>query len=187
MIKGKVLGIKNWNYNTIISNNINNDILFYTNNIVESFNNNINKKFIGFCKTMHNFKLALKDVVTLYEMNGIYKEKKLSITRALEHYVRIKNEFDLITFEELLNIKKEYKKYLESNNQPIDQEEDNDSELSDYYIKKKKLTIFLLIVKVVFLKILNTIITQSIIIMIMTVMMAIMIKKSKIKIIIIQL
>ena len=47
MIKGKVLDIKNWNYNTIISNNINNDILFYTNNIVESFNNNINKKFIG--------------------------------------------------------------------------------------------------------------------------------------------
>ena len=42
----------------------------------------------------------------------------------------------------MLNIKKEYKKYLESNNQPIDQEEDNDSELSDYYIKKKEINYF---------------------------------------------
>lgn len=65
-INGSVLAIKSWNYNTIISNNINNDILFYTNNIVESFNYNLNIKFIGFCKTMHNFKNALKDVINLY-------------------------------------------------------------------------------------------------------------------------
>ena len=43
-IKEKVLNVKNYIFNTIITNNINNDILFYTNNIVESFNNNINKK-----------------------------------------------------------------------------------------------------------------------------------------------
>ena len=76
----------------IISKNLNNDILFYTNNIVESFNNNLNKKFIGFAKTMHNFKNALNDVINLYEMSDAYKEKRLSITRALAHYVNNQNE-----------------------------------------------------------------------------------------------
>ena len=102
---------------------------------------------------MYNFKNALKDVISLYEINGIYKEKNLSITRALEHYVRIKSEFDLINFEDLLNIKKEYKKYLESNNLPLDSDDDNNSESSEYYIKKKRIIIFLLIVKVVYQKI----------------------------------
>ena len=79
-IKGKLLDKKQWNYGNIISKNFNNDILFYTNNIVESFNNNLNNKFIGFTKTMHNFKNALTDVINLYEMSDTYKEKKLSIT-----------------------------------------------------------------------------------------------------------
>jgi len=35
---------------------------------------------------MNNFKNALKDVISLYEMTNKYKEKKLSITSYLEHY-----------------------------------------------------------------------------------------------------
>lgn len=81
-------------------------------------------------------------------MSGQYKEKKLSITRDLEHYVRIKTEFDLINNEELLTIKNTYKNYLLSNNLPIDDNDnDNKSELI-IMLKKKKIIIFLLIVRV---------------------------------------
>ena len=130
-IKGRVLDKKHWNYNNIITNNLNNDILFYTNNIVESFNNNLNKKFIGFAKTMHNFKNALNDVINLYEMSDAYKEKRLSITRALAHYVNNQNEFDLINSKDIVKIKENYKRHLISNKLPIDENDDNKSEESD--------------------------------------------------------
>ena len=45
-----------WNYSNIIFNNLNNNIIFFTNNICESFNRTLNKKYIGYCKTMYNFK-----------------------------------------------------------------------------------------------------------------------------------
>ena len=115
----------------IISKNLNNDILFYTNNIVESFNNNLNNKFKGFTKTMHNFKNALTDVINLYEMSDTYKEKKLSITRALAHYVKSQTEFDLINTKDIVKIKDNYKKYLISNKLPIDENDDNKSEQID--------------------------------------------------------
>jgi len=70
-------------YSNIISNNINNDIIFYTNNIVESFNGILNKKFVGFCKTMNNFKQSLYDVINLYEMKDKYIEKKYLIQELL--------------------------------------------------------------------------------------------------------
>ena len=69
-----------WNYSNIISNNINNDI---------SFNGILNKKFVGFCKIMNNFKQSLYDVINLYEMKDKYIEKKISIT-AFEHYIKKK-------------------------------------------------------------------------------------------------
>ena len=147
-IKGRVLDKKQWNYNNIITNNLNNDLLFYTNNIVESFNNNLNKKFIGFAKTMHNFKNALTDVINLYEMSDTYKEKRLSITRALAHYVKNQNEFDLINSNDIVKIKDNYKKHLISNKLPIDENDDNKSEESDYYLKKKENNFFLQKVKV---------------------------------------
>ena len=59
----------------IISNNIIKDIIFYTKNIVESFNSVINKKFIGFCKTMNNYKQSLFGFINLYEMIEKYSEK----------------------------------------------------------------------------------------------------------------
>ena len=50
--------------------------------IIESFSSNLNRKFIGFSKTMYNFKNALIDVINAYDMSDTYKEKRLSITRA---------------------------------------------------------------------------------------------------------
>ena len=56
-----------WNYNQTILSNINNNIIFYTNNICESFNRTLNKKYIGYCKTMFNFKMCLYDILQIYE------------------------------------------------------------------------------------------------------------------------
>ena len=103
--KESIFNPNNWNYNTLIVNNINNNILFFINNITESFNRTLNKKYIGFTKTMYNFKNAIIDTITLYTMHDTYKEKKLSLARALEHYVKLKDEFDLIESKDLEKIK----------------------------------------------------------------------------------
>ena len=87
---------------------------------MESFNSILNKKFVGFCKTMNNFKNALIDVINLYDMKEKYIEKKLSLTRAFEHFITIKNNFDLITLEDIKLIKRTYKEYLQNNNLPLD-------------------------------------------------------------------
>lgn len=75
-IKGRVFDKKIWNFSQVISNNLNNDLIFYTNNIVESFNSVLNKKFVGFCKTLYNYKNSLIDVISIYDMKSKYKEKK---------------------------------------------------------------------------------------------------------------
>ena len=74
-IKGRIFYKNVWNYNNFVSNNLNNDIIFFTNNIVESFNSVLNKKFVGFCRTMFNYKNNLIDVLSLYNMKDKYKEK----------------------------------------------------------------------------------------------------------------
>ena len=100
-INGRIFDKTIWNYSNVILNSLNNDIIFFTNNIVESFNSIINKKLVGFCKTMFNYKRALLEVITLYEMKDPYKDKKISITRAIEHYCKSKTYFDLITYEDI--------------------------------------------------------------------------------------
>ena len=90
--------LNNWNYNSLLINSVNNNILFYTNNITESFNRTLNKKYIGFCRTMLKFNNAIIDTINLYKMHNIYQERKLSITRALEHYVKNNVSFDIISF-----------------------------------------------------------------------------------------
>ena len=45
-------------------------------------------------------------------MKDKYKEKKLCLIRAFEHYIKIKNNFDLITNKDINSIKDEYKKFL---------------------------------------------------------------------------
>ena len=105
-INGKIFDKSIWNYTNVINNNINNDIIFFTNNIVESFNSIINKKLVGFCKTMLNYKRALLEVLSIYQMKTQYIEKKISITRALEHYIKTQNYFDLISYSDIKKIKK---------------------------------------------------------------------------------
>ena len=75
-INGKIFDKTIWNYTNVINNNINNDIIFFTNNIVESFNSIFNKKLVGFCKTMLNYKRALLEVLSIYQMKTQYIEKK---------------------------------------------------------------------------------------------------------------
>ena len=86
-----------WNYNNTILSNSNREIVFYANNICESFNRTLNKKYIGYCKTMYNFKMCIYDILQIYEKHSQYKDKQISITRALEHYVKVNNVFDLIS------------------------------------------------------------------------------------------
>ena len=78
-----------WNYNQNIDININNDIMFYTNNICESINRTLNSKFVGGCKTFYNFKNSIIDIIDLYKNNTrIYQEKNVSISRSLDYYVK---------------------------------------------------------------------------------------------------
>ena len=127
---------KIWNYNELIYDNLNKDMLFYTNNICESLNRTLNKKYIGGCKTLYNFKNCLLDVINLYNNSKIYQEKNVSISRSLEHYVKTKLIFDLIKHEDLKLIKEEYKKYLLEIKYPII-EESYDSDVISNYEKKK--------------------------------------------------
>ena len=63
-------------------------MLFYTNNKCESLNRTLNKKYIGGCKNLFNFKNCLSDVINVYKNSKIYQEKNISITRSLEHYLK---------------------------------------------------------------------------------------------------
>ena len=136
-IKKNIFSIDNWNYNSLLLNSVNNNILFYTNNITESFNRTLNKKYIGFCRTMFNFNNAIIDTINLYKMHNIYQERKLSITRALEHYVKNNVSFDIISFKELKKIKLSYKDYMENNNLPFINDSSVDSINDSLFYEKK--------------------------------------------------
>ena len=84
---------------------------------------------------MFNFKNCITDIIKIYEQNATYKEKNISLTRSLEHYVKINDKFELIKVKEIKNILNLYKDYLKENNLPID-EEINDNFESDYDKKK---------------------------------------------------
>jgi hypothetical protein len=60
---------------------------------------------------MYNFKMYIYDIIKIYETHTPYKDKQNSITRALKHYVRINNHYDLITDIEVNKIKKIYKEF----------------------------------------------------------------------------
>jgi len=105
-ITNKYFDISKWNYNTLIENNLDNQILFYTNNIVESFNKTLNKKYLGYCKIIYNFKNAFKDIIYPYNSNNTYKDRRCCITKALEYYAKSNITFDIIIYADLKNIKK---------------------------------------------------------------------------------
>ena len=70
------------------------------------------------------------DILQIYETHTRYKDKQISITRALEHYIKINNAFDLIIDDNLKKIRTVYKGFLINNNLPFDK---NDlGEESDY-------------------------------------------------------
>ena len=73
-IKGKVFDKKIWNYSILLLSNVNNDIIVYTNNIIESFHFQLNKRFIDFVKRC---KKDILDIIELYNMKNKYIEKKL--------------------------------------------------------------------------------------------------------------
>ena len=50
--------------------------------------------------------MCIYDIINFYNNHEQYKSKKISITRALEHYAKIQNHFELITDENLKLIKK---------------------------------------------------------------------------------
>ena len=99
-----LLSISKWNYNTLIENNLDNQILFYTNIIVESFYRTLNKKYVGYYKTIFNFKNAIKDVIYLYNSKNTYKDRRCCITKALKFYVKSNITFDIISYDDLKNI-----------------------------------------------------------------------------------
>ena len=53
---------------------------------------------------MFNLKNCINDIIKIYEQNATYKEKNISLTRSLEHYVKINNKFELITVKEIKNV-----------------------------------------------------------------------------------
>ena len=131
IINEKKFKIDFWNYTNVINNNINNSIIFFTNNICESFNRTLNKKYIRYSKTMLNFKNCLSDIIKIYEQNATYKEKNVSLTRSLEHYFKINNKFEIITYNNIKDILNLYKDYLKETNLPID-EQINENMEADY-------------------------------------------------------
>ena len=69
---------------------------------------------------MYNFKKSILDIIDIYTMHCEYKEKNISLTLALAHYVKINNYFELIEYDDIKDIKKLYKNYIIDNNLPVD-------------------------------------------------------------------
>ena len=128
---------KIWNYNEFIYNNLNNDMLFFTNNICESMNRTLNSKYIVGCKTFYSFKNSILDIIDFYTNKiDVYQERNVSITRSLEYYVKIKLIINLINNDSLKAIKKEYKDFLVKNKYPFNQNNYDSDSLSNYEKKK---------------------------------------------------
>ena len=71
-------------------------------------------------------------------MKNKYNDKKITITKSLEHYVKSKDFFDLINYKDLHKIKNKYKEFLIGNQLPLDDiNSNNENENLDYYIKKE--------------------------------------------------
>ena len=53
-----------------------------------------------------NFKKCIKEIINIYNEKSIYKERNVSITRALQFYVSHNEVNNIITNKELKEIKK---------------------------------------------------------------------------------
>ena len=80
-INSDKFGELSFNYNSLIFSNYSDDIKFYTNNITESFNKQLNTKYIGGAKTFFLFKTALFEIIDLYKNKNKYKPKKYQLLK----------------------------------------------------------------------------------------------------------
>jgi len=64
-------------------------------------NRTLNMKFVGGWKTFYNFKTCITDVINLYNDRKPYQEINISITRALEYYVKNKLVITLFSHQDL--------------------------------------------------------------------------------------
>ena len=69
---------------------------------------------------MYNFKKSILDFIDIYTIICEYKEKNISLTRALAHYLKNNNCFELTEYNDIKDIKKLYKNYIIDNNLPVD-------------------------------------------------------------------
>lgn len=89
-----------------------NDILFFTNNIVESANRSINSFYICSIKNFSLFEKSTYDIIDLYEhKHKRYNQPKFSVTKAINYYVKNTNINKLIIFKDWYKINEEYAKY----------------------------------------------------------------------------
>ena len=97
-------------YNFLLYEDVN--LLFFTNNIVESCNRTLNNHYIGNIKSFQNFKNSINDLVEIYSKSKRkYISNEFSVTQALAYHIKITKITGLITYKELLKIYKEYIKY----------------------------------------------------------------------------
>ena len=128
-IKSNQYGNLSFNYHCLVDDEISEGIKFYTNNITESFNKNLNTKYVGGAKTFFHFKKALFDILDLYKEHREYKNRYISITRALAFQCKNNNIIDLITKDDIISYMREYKNYL---NEQSEYENLLKNENSDY-------------------------------------------------------
>ena len=85
---------------------------------------------------MYHFKLALLELISLYNNKGVYQEKKLSTSRAIEYYIKRNDIINLINQKDFEIIKKEYKEYLDKNKIPLSNNNYERDEDENYEIYK---------------------------------------------------
>ena len=84
---------------------------FFTNNVCESTNRILNMKAIGMYKTFYSFKRAILDLLNYFKNKNVYKEKYISLTRAMGYYAKNTKKYKLITDSDIENIINDYLKF----------------------------------------------------------------------------
>ena len=62
------------NYNSPLINSLDNNIVFYTSNICESYIRTLNLRFVGSCKSILIFERCIKEIIEIYKNRNIYQE-----------------------------------------------------------------------------------------------------------------
>ena len=74
------------------------ELLFFTNNIVESCNRTLNKHYLGNVKSFNSFRNAIDNIVEIYSgSKRKYYSKEFSVTQAIIYYVKNNNIYGLMT------------------------------------------------------------------------------------------